>query len=146
MKNHSLFSISPLLNPFYFLDRLINPYNMNDTILLKEKPLEIKWTKRAQQQLTERSKPLIVEMQLYFSCVVKKRVLFSNDVEFATTSVNNTFQVAFHPVQAASCDPIEFAKNFPAEREFDSISAQKMHPRKLNIDYKQSTWQGEFFI
>ncbi len=146
MKNHSLFSFGPAINPFYFLDRLLNPYHFNFNISLKEKPLKIEWTKRAQQELSHISKPLIVEMQLYFSCVVKKRVLFSEQVDFKTTSVNDNLQVAFHPVEAASCDPIEFAKNFPAIREFDSISAKKMHPSQLKIDFKQNAWQGEFYI
>ena len=146
MKNHSLFSLSPFLNPIYFLDRIFNPYQYTQNVSFKDKSLEIKWTKRAQQKLNQISSPLIVEMQLYFSCVVKKRVLFSNDANFTTTSVNKALELAFHPVQSASCDPIEFAKNFPAEREFDSISAKKMRPRELTIDFKQNAWQGEFFI
>ena len=146
MKNHSLFSFGSTLNPLYLLDLWLNPYNLSKQIMLRNKPLDIEWTKRAQTQLQIQSQPLIIEMQLYFSCVVKKRVLFSEQAEFATTTVDDNFQVAFHPVESASCDPIEFAKNFPAKREFDSISAKKMHPRLLKIDYKQNNWQGEFFI
>lgn len=146
MKNHSLFSFGPSINPLYFLDRWLNPYKINQQIELKNKQLNIQWTKRAQIEFKKLSKPLIVEMQLYFSCVVKKRVLFAESAEFTTKQVHDNLHVAFHPVESASCDPIEFAKNFPARRELDSISAKKMRPRELKLDFKQNAWQGEFFI
>lgn len=125
MKNHSLFGLDPSINPFYCLDRWLNPYKFNFKMSLKEHPLEIEWTKRAQQEFVRISTPLIVEMQLYFSCVIKKRVLFSQQVDFKTTAVNDHLQVAFHPVEAASCDPIEFAKNFPAKKKSSIRLAQK---------------------
>ena len=146
MKNHSLFSFSPFFNPIFFLDRIFNPYQYKKIINFKDKNLEVKWTERAQQKLNQISTPLLVEMQLYFSCVVKKRVLFFSNADFTTTPVNQELEIAFHPVQSASCDPIEFVKNFPAEREFDSISAKKMRPRELTIDFKDNAWQGEFYI
>jgi len=144
--NHSYFSFSPALNPLYILDKWFNPYSYKEEVHLKDKPLKIEWTQRAQQQLLIRSRPLIIEMQLYFSCVVKKRVLFSEHANFESQPVNNKFCIAFHPVEAASCDPVEFAKNFPAKREFDSIAAKKMHPGILKFDFVQNSWQGEFLI
>lgn len=146
MKNHSLFSFGSGLNPFYYFDKWLNPLSIKKIIPFRDNSLSIEWTKRADKALSESSNTLIIEMQLYFSCVVKKRVLFTEEADFNTTSVNSNLSVAFHPVEAASCDPIEFAKNFPAKREFDSISAKKMHPSLLRIDYKNNAWQGEFYI
>jgi len=146
MKNHSLFSFGPGINPYYYFDKWFNPYYHRKTITFRKNQLTIEWTKRADHALSQSTKNLIVEMQLYFSCVVKKRVLFTEQADFQTISVKDNLSVAFHPVEAASCDPIEFAKNFPARHEFDSVSAKKMRPRELKIDYKNNAWQGEFYI
>ncbi len=146
MKNQSLFSFGPGINPFYLIDKWLNPYAYNERITLKDKPLSIEWTKRAQREFIKKNSPLIVEMQLYFSCVVKKRVLFTDNANFNSATVNDNLSVAFHPVESASCDPIEFAKNFPEKRRFDSSASQKMHPKQLKIDYKNQIWQGEFSI
>jgi len=146
MKNHSLFSFGPAINPLYLIDKWLNPYAHNDRIRLKDNSLSIAWTKRAQREFLKKTKPLIVEMQLYFSCVVKKRVLFTDSADFDLAIVNNSLSVAFHPVESASCDPVEFAKNFPEKRRFDSVASQKMHPKELKIDYKNESWLGEFSI
>lgn len=146
MKNHSYFSFGPGINPLYYIDKWLNPYQHKKVIAFNDNPLTIEWTKRADKALSQGSNNLIVEMQLYFSCVVKKRVLFTEQADFKTIPVNDKLSIAFHPVEAASCDPIEFAKNFPAKREFDSVSAKKMRPRTLQFDYKNNSWQGEFYI
>lgn len=146
MKNKSYFSFGPGINPLYLIDKWLNPYNNKKIIDFRNNQLSIEWTKRADKALSQSTKNLIVEMQLYFSCVVKKRVLFTEQADFKVVPVNNNLSVAFHPVESASCDPIEFAKNFPARRELDSVSAKKMRPRSLKIDYKNNTWQGEFYI
>jgi len=146
MKNHSYFSFGPGINPLYFIDKWLNPYSHKKVVTFKNHPLTIEWTKRADKALSQTTKKLIVEMQLYFSCVVKKRVLFTEQADFQTIMINDNLSVAFHPVEAASCDPIEFARNFPARREFDSVSAKKMRPQELQLDYKNNTWQGQFYI
>jgi len=146
MQNHSMFSLSPLFNPLNLFDRFFNPYNYNQVISLNSNPVIVEWTKRAHQKIGRLNTPLIVEMQLYFSCVVKKRVLFSESADFNTQTVNDKLSVAFHTVEAASCDPIEFAKNYPARRELDSVGAKKMHPKQVKIDYVNNEFQGEFYI
>ena len=146
MKNHSYFSFGPGINPLYYIDKWLNPYFHKKEIEYKEHSLTIEWTKRANKVLFDKSESLIVEMQLYFSCVVKKRVIFTEKAEFNVIPVTDNLSIAFHAVEAASCDPVEFAKNFPAKREFDSIASSKMHPRQLKIDFINNSWRGEFYI
>lgn len=147
MKNKSLFAIGPLFNPFYLLDVFINPFTHSEHINLSSNPLNITWTNRANKQLQKNVSNITVEMQLYFSCVVKKRVIFyKNEQDFESTSVNEKLQIAFHTVEASSCDPVEFAKHFPAKRILDSEGALKMKPRELKIDFRHNEWTGEFTI
>lgn len=136
-------------NPFARLERWLNPEAHNSELTLHNKPVTVRWTQRAERQLARRDHPLLAEMQLYFTCVVKKRVLFhetggSDGVE--GLAVNEHLHIAFRPVEANSCDPVEFAANFPVRREFDSSAAVKMHPTSLHIDFKNGAWSGEFTV
>jgi len=132
------------------IDKCLHPFKHQATVDVRGKRMLIKWTRRAeqalQQGLQEREAPLIIEMQLYFSCTVKKRVLFHDQTHFETIPVNRHFSLAFHPVEASSCDPLEFAKNFPVKRVFDSSGALKMSPSELVFDFKNDQWVGHFSI
>jgi len=137
----SYFSIE---SPLRLLDRWLNAYRHNRSVVLGNKNLRVEWTNRADLVLQARSQPLIIEMQLYFSCVVKKRVLFHNNSNLDVTDVNNSIKIAFQSIQSAACDPEEFAKNYPVGRVLDSPAVTKMTPSRLSIDFHQGQWQGEF--
>lgn len=138
------FALSPALNPFSRLDAWLNPRRYHAVVTLREQALLISWTERARRAMQANSPPLTVEMQLYFSCVVKKRVLFHLETEFESVVVNERLRVTFRPVQSTSCDPVEFARNYPVEREFNSVAANKMHPKWLQIDYQHGRFVGDF--
>lgn len=53
-------------------------------ILLHDKALEIRLTAAAQHALALRETPLVVEMELLFSCLLRKRVHFGESAENAT--------------------------------------------------------------
>jgi len=140
------FAFSRNLNLFYVVDRWLNPYSRSKIIQFNDKPLEISWTKRANQRLSKRHQPIYVEMQLFFSCVVKKRVLFHEVCEHESVFVTDNLRILFRPVEAASCDPVEFAKNFPEKRTLETPGAIKMRARSLLIDFVEGQWLGEFLI
>ncbi len=145
MKN-SYFEIP---SPFDLLQRWLHPESFHCALTLRGKPLTVSWTKRAERELNRRTHPLLAEMQLYFSCVVKKRVLFHEatpGAQLESLAVTDQLHVAFRPVEANSCDPLEFAANHPVRREFASLGALKMHPAHLHLDYKGGSWLGEFEI
>jgi len=138
-----------LPNPLHTLQRWLNPMSCSTQVLLRGAPLLVRWSKRAERQLQARSSPLLAEMQLYFSCVVKKRVLFHEQPlgeDLHPITVNERLQVSFRAVEANSCDPMEFATNFPVNREFTTASAVKMHPSELHLDYIGGSWRGEFSV
>lgn len=146
IKNHSLFGFGHSLNPACWLDTLLNPYKYTVDMIYREHPVSIKWTQRAQAELEKLNQPLVVEMQLYFSCVVKKRVLFHTNTTLESTPVNEHFGIALQAVEAAACDPVEFVNNFPAKRVLDSAGTQKVHPGQLQFDFKNNQWLGEFTL
>ncbi|MCW8887642.1 MAG: hypothetical protein OQK25_01120 [Gammaproteobacteria bacterium] len=142
----SYFSFSAAYNPLPLFDRWLNPAKLSNSIIIRGHAVAINITRRAENQLALRTAPLIVEMQIYFSCVVKKRVLFHESSELETTEVNDRMQVGFRAVQSNSCDPVEFANNFPIKQPIETEGATKMHPKSLTLDYKHGQWIGEFTI
>jgi len=142
-------------NPIDIFDKWLNPYlsakKYKETIKIRGKDMTIEWTERANQALLRREKRLIIEMQLYFTCVVKKRVLFlenilSKNYQFEGVLVNDLFSIAFHTVEAESCNPNDFANDFPVKRKYDSSNSLKMRPSHLEIDFKRGDWVGVFNI
>lgn len=133
-------------NPMILLDRWLNPRKRSSTIMLRDFALNVSWTSRAEKALRSRDKPLVAEMQLYFSCMVKKRVLFHDESEFETATVNDKLKILFRPVQSQKCSPEEFAQNHPVKQEFKTSSAIKMKPKSLEIDFKDDHWIGSYNI
>ena len=113
------------------------------TVRINPREVELGWSERAEAEMQRSDRTLIVELQLYFSCVVKKRVLFHRQpVDFETVRVNNRLQLAFRPIASAICDPREFAESYPVGREL--TAAARMVPRRVQIDYRQGRWEGYF--
>ena len=50
-------------------------------ITLHDKSLEIRLTRAAQKALAVRDTPLVAEMELLFSCLLRKRVYFGESAE-----------------------------------------------------------------
>lgn len=131
-------------NPWRLLQRYWRHYPYSRSIRINQRDVEIHWTRSAERELQRRAQPLIVELQLYFSCVVKKRVLFPSAADFDRLEVNRNIEVAFRPIASAVCDPREFAAKYPQGREFSAGPALKMVPRWVEIDYRRGNWLGEF--
>ena len=131
-------------NPLRLLDRWFNQFRHQQTVAINQRDVEVRWTDRAEQNLQLGRQPLIVELQLYFSCVVKKRVVFHQRVEFNTTVVSDRLQIAFQPVASAACDPREFAASFPAGKNLSQGMAARMIPRIVELDYRRGNWEGQF--
>lgn len=131
-------------NPLLLFDRWLNTYSHQRFVILHGKKIEVNWTHRAEEALKSRSEPLIVEMQLYFSCVVKKRVIFHDRADFKSgVTVNDKLQLCYRAIQSAACDPETFARDYPEQRQLESKAAGNMQPSKLNFDVRNGMWQGE---
>ena len=141
--NASLFAFA---SPLQKLHRFLHPYSYTTDIKLDDKQFTVKWTERAQLALRQRLDPLTVEMQLYFSCLVKKRVLFHDKVPDGAHAINDHLAMVFRATQATSCDPVEFARHYPIERQFENPAISKVKPSLLLLDYVDGSWQGEFSV
>lgn len=137
----SYFSIG---NPMRILDRWVHGFHHRRTLQVQGRPLELRWSNRAERELQRRGQPLIIELQLYFSCVVKKRVLFHRHADFTTTRVDDRLEIAFRPIASAVCDPDEFARYYPEGRDLSAGPAARMVPAIAEVDYRAGRWEGQF--
>lgn len=133
-------------SPLQVLDRWLNPYSYKDSIDIRGKKMSVIYSKRAKKALEERDSSLIAELQLYFTCVVQKRVAFHEQSDLETITVNPNLKIAYHTVQSNACDPIEFADKHPVKKELNSKGANSMRPSLLQIDYINEKWVGEFSV
>lgn len=133
-------------HPWRWLERLFHGFNHQKTIRLNGQSLTVSWTRRAQRQLAERQTPLTVEMQLLFSCVVKKRLLFEGSAPAALVPVNKNLSVSLSAVASKACSPEEFARDYPQGQDLTDSYAGRLTPSRLEIDFRQGEWQGQFYI
>ena len=137
----SYFSIE---NPLRVMDRWCNRFRHRRIVRINQRDIEVNWTERAERALQDNRQTLIVELQLYFTCVVQKRVVFHRRAEFDTVVVNNRLEIAFRPIASAVCDPREFALNHPAGEDLSQGVAARMIASTVEIDYRQGNWEGHF--
>lgn len=118
------------------------------TVTVNGKPLAVEWTRAAARQLAERSGPLVVELELYFSCLIKKFVHFHDDAPGrASVEVTDKFRLFFHAVTSTACtmDVAERLGRQP-EIELDTVATRKMAPKRLRLDFGKGKWQANFWM
>ena len=129
-------------NNLGFIRNPFNPYKYTENVDFKRGKLAFHYTRRAKQQMEKVQ--LIVEMQIYFSCVIQKRVLFHESCELESFPVNDKLAISLRAVQSDRYDPVFFANNHPVKKEYSSKAASKMTAKELFLDYKDGEWLGSF--
>lgn len=110
------------------------------------KQVIVEWTQRAERALQGRDTPLIVELELYFSCLVKKFVHFRNDAgHHVPAHVTDKLAIYFRPVTSTACSWDEASqRGRQPEIEINTPAARRLAPKRVCIDYQKNAWQGEF--
>lgn len=113
-------------------------------IMMQNRAVTISLSRSAEKALEERHGPLFVEMELYFSCLIRKQVLFHEQQRQSdSVTVNDKLSVSFHPVMTSSCMIAE-ADAEPAKSDFDMVRRDCFTPKWLKLDYKKGRWTGEY--
>ena len=88
---------------------LVMEMTLNHSIELLGKPVDVTLTEKARNALSRRTKPLTVEMELYFSCLIRKQVRFSdanngtNEKASLEARLNDRMRIRFRPVMTMAC-------------------------------------------
>lgn len=108
----------------------------------------VEWTDEAALALAERKTPLIVELELYFSCLVKKFVHFRDAApDRDTVAAYDKLQLYFRAVTSTACsmEKAEALGRQP-EEELHTDAIRKMAPKKVSIDYVKGAWRGSYSL
>ncbi|MDD2700802.1 MAG: hypothetical protein PHH36_06130 [Sideroxydans sp.] len=121
---------------------------LNNTIEINGRQVLVEWSKAAARELAQRSQPLVVELEIYFSCLVKKFVHFHEvQLQRETIAVSDKLAVFFRPVTSTACS-FEVADRLgrQPEIELDTPNVRKFAPKRVKLDFVRGNWLGEFWI
>ena len=119
---------------------------MQTTIEIYGKPVLVKWSDAAEKALQNLAEPLLVEMELYFSCLIRKAVRFGKAAHASTfTSAAPNLRIGFRPVMTKTCSVSSFEGEPPVE-DFPIVKPEAYVPKRLLIDYRGGEWRGEFSL
>ena len=118
----------------------------SETIAISGRPVVIELTAVASRELERRATPLFVELELYFSCLVKKFVHFRDDSRGKpTVAAHEKLHLYFRPVTSTGCT-FEVAERLgrQPEIEFESKALSHVAPKRVFIDHVAGAWRGSF--
>mgnify|MGYP001813347795 CR=1 FL=1 len=106
--------------------------------------VSVEVSRAASLELARRSAPLLVEMELYFSCLIRKKVRFHHEAaEGEFISATDKLSVSFRPVMTQKCS-VHDAGGRPPLTGFEIHKPASFIPRWLRIDFHKGEWLGEF--
>ena len=124
-----------------------NPTTLGATISINARPIRVEWTQRAQYELDHRSLPLVVELEVYFSCMVKMNIHFLDapKINNPTTAVSDKLLIYFRPVTSTECS-LELGARLGRQPEIElhNNAAAGMVPKYVFLDFKKRKWIGAF--
>lgn len=118
---------------------------MNQTIDIGGKSLKLRISKQAEARLSQRAEPLLLEMELYFSCLIRKRVYVRESAEgFETIPVTRHLHIWFRPVVTKTCAISECDVGNPPVVDMPVVKPGRYFPRWLTLDYRSGRWHADF--
>ena len=85
-------------------------------------------------------------MELYFSCLIRKRVYFRNNIRnevFTRTTLNENISISFRPVMTEVCLAGD-VEDEPGVETFPILKGESFMPKWLAVNYKHGQWLGQF--
>ena len=118
---------------------------MKHEIKINNRTVNIDLSNAAERELEQRSQPLLAEMELYFSCLIRKQVRFREAAdETDSVSANEHLNIRFRPVMTAQCKVNDLEGEAPPLTDFPIARPDSYTPKWLKIDFKKGKWVGEF--
>lgn len=118
--------------------------NMSHSVNIFGKIVNMSLTKAAVRTLSGQDFVVLVEMELYFSCLIRKRVKFSEvKIGSAGERVTDNLYLQFRPVMTQHCS-VDYSDDEPPLVDFPIENVAAFVPKWLRVDYRRGKWQGEF--
>jgi hypothetical protein len=107
--------------------------------------LEVRLTPRAKLALADVRAALDIELELYFSCLIRKRVNLQaapHADAVAIGKLSEQVSVSFRPVMTKAC--AVSAVDHPDLEAMPLVNAAAFTPKWLTLDRAHGAWHGEF--
>ena len=117
------------------------------------KQISVELSNKASQQLHKLETPLVIEMELYFSCLIRKQVRVYEElsdpvVEKLEGPFSSQFaemmHIAFRPVMTKACSVSSCEGDSPPLSDFPIKNPHSYIPKWLKLDYRKGQWCGDF--
>lgn len=119
---------------------------MQKVIEILGRSVRVEWTAAAERKLQSLSEPLLVEMELYFSCLIRKAVRFGREARAENfADAGPLLKVGFRPVMTRACSMSE-VEGAPPLEDFPVVKPEAFVPKRLELDYRAGKWVGEFSL
>ena len=119
---------------------------MQATAIILGKAILVEWSAAADKAMGTLASPLLVEMELYFSCLIRKAVRFNQTYALQDyVSVTPQLKLRFRPVMTRVCSVSEVEDEPPLD-DFQLVKPAAFVPKRIFIDFKHGHWQGEFHM
>jgi len=118
---------------------------VEQTVIINGRPLRVRISNRAKARLRRREAPLYLEMELYFSCLLRKQVNVREQPDgIEPHPVNDRLQVWFRPVVTKSCAISECPPGKPLVTDMPVVRPERYFPHWLTLDYRAGRWLADF--
>ena len=116
---------------------------MKHQVELNSKLVSVAVSQSALKRLNETTKPLLIEVELYFSCLIKK-VCHFREIENIDDYVRvmDGLYINFRASMTNKCSIEEFDKDKTAD--FPIVDQKPYIPKWVNLDFSGSSWTGDF--
>ncbi|WP_156782138.1 hypothetical protein [Acidihalobacter aeolianus] len=111
----------------------------------KSHAVNLKLSPQAAREIANLKQPLVVDLELLFSCMIRKQVHFLDEVHHDAVPLdcnNPKIQAWFRAVGTKTClisdQPVPDLQTFPIKR------IEPFMPKWLDLDFKHGKWRGEF--
>ena len=117
---------------------------MNKVVKIENRPVNVSLSDAALKAIKNRTTPLLAEMELYFSCLIRTKVRFYEYREDSdAVSINAQLKVRFRPVMTERCGR-DYEGKEPPLTDFPIQNTKAFVPKWLSIDFRNNQWTGEF--
>ena len=112
------------------------------TLHFYDRDTQVMLTPAAEKAMQNMQAPLTAEMELYFSCLLRKKVRFYAD-RAEGQILGGQLHIAFRPVMTAVCGN-DYIGDEPPVTDFPIVKPAPYVPKWLKLDFSHGQWQGEF--
>jgi len=133
--------------------------SLQTELIFHKKVMDITFSKKAKLQCEKLSSNLLIEIQIYFSCLLGKRLAFYTDKEMKGTwkvdadlfvtmlddskKFSDNVFIRFNTVMTKDCPVSDYAGP-PPVTDFKINNQKPYVPDWLKIDFKNDKWFGEY--